>query len=199
MAEHQGQALGDLGAGLASHGVLADGLGAGELQRRQIQRFLQQAPPFLQEAGGGLLGPVGGGGEVHHERCRPAAGWVAHPHVVGQAPFLPHHHEQAARHAQSQVGLEQPQRQGIGMAERHGGAPQHQHELFGVLHEGPQAGSGRWYATWFDGWRRYRRRGQGQVGGPRKALQGLLQQGLEVVRQGSGEHQNGALSPQTHR
>jgi len=64
---------------------------------------------------------------------------MVHAHVVGQAPLLAHGHKKPRRHADPEVVLQQPQGQGVGMAQGHGGRAEHQHQLFGVLNLVAQA------------------------------------------------------------
>ena len=61
------------------------------------------------------------------------AGGHVDAHVVGQSALLAHHHKQSTRHAHAEMGLENPEGQRIGVAQGHGGAAEHHHQLFGVL------------------------------------------------------------------
>ena len=61
------------------------------------------------------------------------AGGHVDAHVVGQPALLAHHHKQPTRHAHAEMGLEHPEGQGIRVAQGHGGAAEHHHQLFGVL------------------------------------------------------------------
>ena len=108
-----------------------------------------------------------------------------HAHVVGQAPLLPHAHEQAGGHTQPQMGLEQAQGHRVGMAEGHRGNSQHQHQLLGVLLQLEQAIQGRWAGLGGPG----RRARQGR--GPGLAPQTVLQQIGELAGDLAAEYQHG--------
>ena len=192
MAEHQGEPIGHLAAGLAAHGFLAPELGAGQGQFVAGEGLLQQPLPFIQQLAGGLEGPFRRAGEVEHKGSRPQAGRMVHAHVVGEAMLLAHGHKQATRHADAQVAVQQPQGQALAMAQGHGGGPKHQHQLFGVLVAAGQAlGAAGLLAGGRPGGV-----GQGGLGGPAPGAAVPGEQLLQVGGGLAGQHQHGPLAPQ---
>ena len=189
MAEQQGLTLGDLGTGLAGHRILAAVLGQGERPFGLAERLLPQTLPFIQQAAARFLGPLGGSGEVQNERSGAAARRQMDADVVGQATLLTHGDEQTAGHAHSQMGLDQPQRRGVGVAQRQGGATEQQHQLLGVLLDRRQGARRRGGG----GQRRGGGRG-GRSGTPPLRGEGRLQKGPRVLRELTAEHQHSALA-----
>ena len=88
--------------------------------------------------------------------------------------------------------MQQPQGQALAMAQGHGGGPEHQHQLFGVLLIAGQALAGA--ALLVGG--RPGGVGQGGLGGPAPGAAFPGEQLLQVGGGLAGQHQHGPLAPQ---
>ena len=68
---------------------------------------------------------------MHHKRTVASTIRVMETDVVGHTMLFSQASEQQARHAHSQMALQNPQGQIVGMTMRHGGLAEHQHNLLG--------------------------------------------------------------------
>lgn len=122
--------FGALTRGLGRVGQVTTEFGSSQVKIGRIDAVLEQLGPAGHQQLQRECGAVHPGGSMHHKRCSAGSRGVMHADVVGHTMFFSKPAEQQAGHAGSQVRLQEPQRQVIGMAVGQGCLPQHQHHLF---------------------------------------------------------------------